>query len=188
MKREGFFHLAKFWILLLLLLLLFCFWENVLFNSHVLCHANCSWRKTFKQPLIDVLKNFAIFIGKKLCWSLYFIKFQDWRPAFLFKMRLRQQTMLVFFCEYSEVFKNSFLIGDVFIIPIGNLYLGIDHWCFRVIFYYCKIRPRNRKNFATDQSKSFISLFKRLVSSLNCKEKLVALNWATLVSNFSKYI
>ena len=121
----------------------------------VLCHANCSWRKTFKQPLIDVLKNFAIFIGKKLCWSLYFIKFQDWRPAFLFKMRLRQQTMLVFFCEYSEVFKNSFLIGDVFIIPIGNLYLGIDHWCFRVIFYYCKIRPRNRKNFATDQSKSF---------------------------------
>ena len=123
----------------------------------VLCHANCSWRKTFKQPLIDVLKNFAIFIGKKLCWSLFFIKFQDWRPAFLFKMRLGQQTMLVFFCEYFEVFKNSFLIGDLFIIPIGNLYLGIDNWYFRVIFYYCKIRPGNRET--SQQINQNLSLF-----------------------------
>ena len=37
------------------------------------------YRKTFKQPLTDVLKtvvliNFAIFTGKRLCWSFFFYK------------------------------------------------------------------------------------------------------------------
>ena len=64
---------------------------------------------------------------------------------------------------------------------------------FRVIFYYCKIRPRKHKNFATDRPKLVfrylnISLLQRFVSSSNWKEKLVALNWTILVSNFSKYI
>ena len=35
-----------------------------------------------------VLKNFAIFTGKHLCWSLFLLKFQDLRPAFLFNKRL----------------------------------------------------------------------------------------------------
>ena len=99
----------------------------------------------------------------------------------------------VFFCEYCRVFKNSFFIEDLLIIPFQNFYLMIDSWYFRVIFYYCKIRPRNRKNFAIDRSKLvfrylIISLLQRFVSSSNCKEKLVALNWTILVSNFSKYI
>ena len=33
-----------------------------------------------------VLKNFAIFTGKQLCWSLFLIKLQAWRPATLFKI------------------------------------------------------------------------------------------------------
>ena len=36
-----------------------------------------------------VLKNFAIFIGKKLGWSLFLIKWQG------------------FFCEYCEIFNNA---------------------------------------------------------------------------------
>ena len=60
-------------------------------------------------------------------------------------------------------------------------------WYFRVMFYYCKIRPRNRKNFAIDRSKFvfrylIISLLQRFVCSSNCKEKLVALNWIILLS------
>ena len=99
----------------------------------------------------------------------------------------------VFFCEYCEIFKNSFFIEDLLIIPFRNFYLMIDNWYFRVIFYYCKIRPRYRKDFAIDRSKLvfrylIISLLQRFVSSSNCKEKLVALNWTILVSNFSKYI
>ena len=39
-----------------------------------------------------VLKNLAIFTGKNLCWrSLFLIKFQDWRPTFLFKKRLQRR-------------------------------------------------------------------------------------------------
>ena len=139
-----------------------------------------------------VLKNFAIFTRKNLCWSLFLIKFQDWRPTFLFKKRLQTPTQ-VFFCEYCEIFKNSFFIEDLLIIPFRNFYLIIHNWYFRVIFYYCKIRPSNRKNFAIDQSKLvfrylIISLLQRFVSTSNCKEKLVALNWTILVSNLSKYI
>ena len=67
------------------------------------------------------------------------------------------------------------------------------NWYRKVIFYHCKFRTRNRKNFAIDRSKFafhylIISVLQRFVSSSNCKEKLVALNWTVLVSNFSKFI
>ena len=69
---------------------LFCFSENDFFTSYVACYFICSSRKTFKQSFTDVLntgvrKYSAIFTGQRLCWSLFLIKFQDWRPAFLFK-------------------------------------------------------------------------------------------------------
>ena len=34
---------------------------------------------------IEVLKNFANFTGKHLCWSLFLIKLQALRPPFLLK-------------------------------------------------------------------------------------------------------
>ena len=34
---------------------------------------------------IGVLKNFAIFAGKHLCWSCFLMKLQAWRSAILFK-------------------------------------------------------------------------------------------------------
>ena len=99
----------------------------------------------------------------------------------------------MFFCEYCEIFKNSIFTEDLLSKTFRNFYLMIDHWYFRVIFYYCKIRLRNRKKLAIDRSKFvfrylIISLLQKFVSSWNCKEKLVALNWTNLVSNFSKYI
>ena len=39
-------------------------------------HLRCSTKKV-------VRKNFAIFTGKHLCWSLFLIKLQDFRPATL---------------------------------------------------------------------------------------------------------
>ena len=76
-----------------------------------------------------------------------------------------------------------------------KFFLMIDNWYFRVIFYFCKISPRNRKNFATDWLRILvkrwffcyliISLSQRIVSSSNCKEKL--LTNLILVSHFSKY-
>ena len=98
----------------------------------------------------------------------------------------------MFFCEYCEIFKSSCFTEDLFIVPFWNFYLIIDDSYFRFTFYYCKIRLHNRKNFAIDGPKFvfgylIISLLQRFVCSSNCKEKLVALNWTILASNFSKY-
>ena len=55
---------------------------------------------------IAVLKNFAVFRGKHLCWSLFLINF---RPLGL-QLYLKEAPRQVFSCEYCEIFKNSFFI------------------------------------------------------------------------------
>ena len=52
---------------------------------------------------IDVLKNFGIFIGGYLCWSLYSIKFQAWRPT----SSLKRDSNSGIFVWISRIFKNS---------------------------------------------------------------------------------
>ena len=48
----------------------------------------------------DVLKNFAIFTGKHLCWSLFFIKLQTFRPSALLKRNSNTGVFLLRnFCE-----------------------------------------------------------------------------------------
>ena len=59
-EKESFFHLAEF---------------------YVACCVIFLCRKTFKQPFTDVLqngvlKNFATFTGKYMCWSFFLIKLQ----------------------------------------------------------------------------------------------------------------
>ena len=50
---------------------------------------------------IDFLKNFAIFAGKHLCWSLFSIKL--FRRAIL----LKRDSSRVFSCELCKIFKNK---------------------------------------------------------------------------------
>ena len=50
---------------------------------------------------IGILKNFAIFTGKHLCWSFFLIKLQAFRPE-------KETPTQVFSCEYCEIFKNTF--------------------------------------------------------------------------------
>ena len=112
----------------------FCFWENVLFNSDVACYATCSCKKTFKQPSqmfseTDPLKNFAIFTGKNLYWSVFFWSFRTEGLHFY----LKSDSNAGVFCEYCEMFKNSFFIEDLFFVPFQNFCLIIDNWYFRVI-------------------------------------------------------
>ena len=56
-------------------------------------HWNCSIK-------VGVHKNFIIFIGNRLCWSLFLIKLQVWRPATLL--------IQVFSHEYFEILKTLF--------------------------------------------------------------------------------
>ena len=67
-------------------------------------HSQMSFKK-------GVLKNFAIFTGKHLCWSL-FLKMTFYLKntfKYLFIEKRLQRTHLVS-CEYCEIFKNSFFI------------------------------------------------------------------------------
>ena len=55
-----------------------------------------------------VLKNFVIFTGKHLCRNLFLIKFQDSRPAFLFKKRLQHR----YFSENIVKFLRTAFLQD----------------------------------------------------------------------------
>ena len=63
------------------------------------------WRCSVKK---GVLKNFANVTGKNLCWSLFLIKLQFWRPAILLKKTPTQ----VVSCEICKLFKNNYLKRD----------------------------------------------------------------------------
>ena len=52
MKRH-----AEFVYLSFRMFFMFCFWENVFFNSYVACYVICACRRAFKQPFSDVLQN-----------------------------------------------------------------------------------------------------------------------------------
>ena len=65
-----------------------------------------------------VLKIFTIFTRKYRCLRHFLIRFQDRRPAFLFKKK--ETPAQGFFCEYCEIYKNDFFMEDMFIIPFQN--------------------------------------------------------------------
>ena len=119
----------------------------VMLLAHVAKHSN-NHSQMFSKT--GVFKNFAIFTGKNLCSSHFLVKFQAWRPAFYLK-RDSNAGVFLFFFFFCEIFKNSLFIEDLFIISFQNLI--VDNWYFRLIFYYRKIRWRNRKNFAIARSK-----------------------------------
>ena len=58
-----------------------------------------------------VLRNFAKFIGKHLCQSLFFNKVADLEPCNFIKKETLAQ---VFSCAYCEISKNTFLSKHVF--------------------------------------------------------------------------
>ena len=58
---------------------------------------------------IGVLKNFSIFTGKHLCWSLLLNKWQTFKSAAL----LKETPTQLFSCEYCEIFKNTFFIEQL---------------------------------------------------------------------------
>ena len=67
---------------------------DVLFRSN---HRRCSVKE-------DVLKNFAIFTGKHLCFGVFFNILQAWRPATL----LKETPTQVLSCEYCKLFKSTY--------------------------------------------------------------------------------
>ena len=62
-------------------------------------------RNSLSQMLfkIGILKNYAIFIGKHLCWSLFLLK----------RLFQKETPTKVFSCEYCKIFKNTFFTENL---------------------------------------------------------------------------
>ena len=58
-------------------------WHNSSFSYGIKTFPEAATRSVLSKK--DALKNFANFTLKHLCWSLFWIKFQAWRPATLLK-------------------------------------------------------------------------------------------------------
>ena len=71
-----------------------CYWKPFkLFPKNVIKkHSNKSVQWLYK---IAILKNFAKFTSKHLCWNLFFNEFSGLWPAILFKWRLQHRCFLV---------------------------------------------------------------------------------------------
>ena len=82
---------------LLLLFSIMSLWSDILCSSSHMLHIRSSRSQMLFK--ISILKNFAIFTGKHLCWDHYLIKLQAFRPTTLLK-RLQHRC----FHENNEFF------------------------------------------------------------------------------------
>ena len=84
-------------------------------------HLRCSVKK-------GVLKNFAKFAGKGLCWNLFFNKAANLRPATLFKKRLQHRCFLVNFSKFSRRSFSQNTSGRLFLDFLCRTLQGDHFW------------------------------------------------------------
>ena len=155
-----------------------------------------------------VLKNFAIFTGKHLCWSLFLIKLQDWRLAFSLKKTLQHRC---FHMNIARFLKIAFLWTPVhytfqkFYVVIDMLYLNcyilllqkLGHAAEKLQNWSIKISCEEMFSFSTKISillQIFFAIFcdffafTKICKELKLQKETSGSNWTNLVSNFSKYI
>ena len=118
-----------------------------------------------------VLKNFAIFTRKHLCWSLFLIKLQDWRLVLL----LKRDSNTGVFLWIMQDFEKLLFYGTSVYYTFRKVYVVMNIRCLKVIFYYCKIRSRSRKNFMIDWSKFLVKRCLFLSQNLNSPSKMFLL-------------
>ena len=69
----------------------FCFFASLCFNIIFVEYISVCLQKQLPQVLCKkkvILKNFANFTEKHLCWSLFLVELQPWRSTTLLKKRL----------------------------------------------------------------------------------------------------
>ena len=122
-ENVSFFHIAKFSI--------FVFVFEKMSSSIpmflVMLLAHVGKRSNSRSQMFSktgVLKNFAIFTGKKPVLKPLFGKVSGLKGCVFIQKETPTQ---VFFCEYYKIFKNSFFIEGLFIKPFRNFYLMIDN-------------------------------------------------------------
>ena len=96
---------------------------------------------------IGVLKNFAIFTGKNLCWGLFLIKLQVWGPEALFKKRIQHSCSPVNIANFNNTFfyRTTPVAASVYLvvyfeIPRNTLLIWlvcqlIPYWNMIILFH-----------------------------------------------------
>ena len=88
------------------------------------CRKHHRYRKGRSQMFFkkDVLKNFSIFTGKHLCWSLLLNKWQVFRSAALLKKRLQHSCFPVNIAKFLRTaFLQNISGGRLYIITFNTL-------------------------------------------------------------------
>ena len=83
-----------------------------------------SWCRSNRSQILfktGALNHFPTYTGRTLCWSLFLIRLQAWRPATLLKKTSTQ----VLSCEYCEILKSSFLYRT----PTVSASRGVSEVC-----------------------------------------------------------
>ena len=78
---------------------------------------------------IGVLKNFALFTGKHLCWSLFLIKFPAWRP-FALLIRLQHRCFPV---KFTKFLRTTFFDRTPTVAASGNMLWTLSFFHMRTI-------------------------------------------------------
>ena len=95
-------------------------------------HRRCSIKKA-------VLKNFAKFTGKHLCWNLFKKKLQALGPTTL----LKRDSNTGVFCEYCQIFKNTYFeehlpkaASEIFSYKVGNNIINFQFLKYLTIHHF----------------------------------------------------
>ena len=126
---------------------------------------------------IVVLKNFAIFTGKYLCWSLFIIKLQAWSPVTLLKrvQQMRFPVNIAKFLRTSFLQNTSWrlLLNVTFVKIKANSQFKILCSCFipsiYSIFYSLEIWYKRRVTYSLSQNIHIIAQMFTDVTSFYCK-------------------
>ena len=105
------------------------------------CRKHHRYRKGRSQMFFkkDVLKNFSIFTGKHLCWSLLLNKWQVFRSAALLKKRLQHSCFPVNIAKFlrtptlKNIYKRLLQESCSLLLAKDALFPQLSEWIFRVL-------------------------------------------------------
>ena len=131
-------------------------------TSYVTCYVIYTCRKTFKQP-------FTIFTI-----------FRYWRLTFSLKKTLQHR----YFPMNIAKFLKTIFYGITVYYTSPEFYVVMDIRYLKVIFCYCKMRPRSKKNSAIDQSKFLVKRCFFLSKDFNSPSKIFSYLTISLLQRF----
>ena len=161
--------------------LVFFFFFEKMSTSYVTCYVLYSCRKTFKQPFTDVFQDRCSEKFRNICrktpvLETLFNKFTRFKAGIFIKKTLQH--------GHFPMNIARFFYGTFVHCTSPKLYVMMDIRYLKVKFYYCKIRPRSRKNFTIDRSKFLVKICFFLNQEFNSPSKIFLLFNCLLLQRF----